>query len=55
MHDLPEVVMKLHDIARTFEINHGINEVTKELRRCADRVHAISVELAQKEKDRDEV
>ncbi len=54
-YDLPEIVMKLHDIARTFEIKHGVNEVTKELRKCADRVHEISVDLDRKEHDKDEV
>lgn len=33
-----EIVIRLHDLARSFEQKTGQNQLTRELRRCADQV-----------------
>ncbi len=43
--ELSEIVMQLHDIARKLEQGRGIDDLTKELRHCADRVHEVGVTL----------
>lgn len=47
--DLAEIVMQLHNIARLVEQGHASKEIGKELRKCADKVHEVSVEIDREE------
>lgn len=41
--DLVDAVIKLHDIARLIEENIGTGQLSEDVRKCADRLHELSV------------
>jgi hypothetical protein len=41
MNDLESAVIELHNIARKIEQEIGIGQLSEDLRKCADRLHAL--------------
>lgn len=51
---LAELVMELHNIAAQVEKECGKIELSKNLRRCADDLHVISVNYHREQANKDE-
>lgn len=51
--ELSELVIQLHNIARLVEQGYGNSEISKELRKCADKLHEVAVEIDRREHEED--
>lgn len=49
MNEYTDLVIALHDIARSVEIRFGQCQLSEDIRNCADRLHEIGEPLKVKE------
>jgi hypothetical protein len=52
---LIDAVVALHEIARTVEIEVGQGQLSEDIRKCADRLHHLSIDERQWSLEADDV